>query len=190
MPQTATQSKTADREVMLDAKAILARTGLREAMQYADFGCGMTGHFALPAAKLVGEDGKVYAVDILKSALATLERRAQMLGFSQFQPVWGDIERPGGVHIKDHRLDVVSLVNMSALLQKTPTVLREAYRVLSARGVLLVVDWKRACGTFGPEKRVPAAAMQQHLESSGWEVTKSFDAGPCHWGLVAKKRLS
>ena len=37
--------------------------------QVADLGCGGAGYFTLPAARLVGSRGKVYAVDILKTAL-------------------------------------------------------------------------------------------------------------------------
>jgi len=49
----------------LNPNEILEEIGLMGQMTFADFGCG-AGYFTIPAAKMVGDHGKVYAVDILK----------------------------------------------------------------------------------------------------------------------------
>ncbi|MBI4433397.1 hypothetical protein HY632_01360, partial [Candidatus Uhrbacteria bacterium] len=50
--------------VLLDARALLARVALGPGMHVADLGCGATGHYIIPAARIVGADGMAYAVDI------------------------------------------------------------------------------------------------------------------------------
>src|SRR3989338_3646070 len=82
---------------LLDAEKILADAGLKSGMRFADFGCGELGHFAFAAARLVGETGIVYAVDVRKDALATLESRARQANVRNLTAVWGNMEIAGGV---------------------------------------------------------------------------------------------
>ncbi|MBN1675188.1 MAG: class I SAM-dependent methyltransferase [Kiritimatiellae bacterium] len=57
----------------------LQRVGLREGMTVVDFGARV-GHYALPAARAVGRDGRVYAVDKDAEALRHLTRKARRSG--------------------------------------------------------------------------------------------------------------
>lgn len=52
---------------------------LREGMSVLDFGCGM-GLFSIAAAKLVGDAGRVTAVDLQPQMLAALLKRAEKAG--------------------------------------------------------------------------------------------------------------
>lgn len=54
---------------------------VKSAMTAVDIGCGM-GYFTLGAAKLVGPEGRVIAVDLQQQMLTTLERRARRAGLS------------------------------------------------------------------------------------------------------------
>lgn len=53
---------------------------LREGDTAIDFGCGM-GYFSFAMAKIVGSDGKVYAVDIQQKMLDILEKRSRKTTF-------------------------------------------------------------------------------------------------------------
>lgn len=55
---------------------------IRENMVVADIGCGM-GHFSLGLARLVGDGGKVYAVDIQPRMLERVVKRAARSGLSE-----------------------------------------------------------------------------------------------------------
>ena len=50
--------------------------GLRKGQIVLDYGCGI-GSFAIPAAKIVGDDGFVYALDIHPLAIRTIEQKAK-----------------------------------------------------------------------------------------------------------------
>jgi ubiquinone/menaquinone biosynthesis C-methylase UbiE len=169
---------------LLDAPAILQKAGLSVGMRYADFGAGTLGHFVFPATSMVGDNGHVFAVDILKGALAGIESRARLEQVSNLETVWADIERPGGVAIDDESLDLVTFVNITGLILKSPTVLEEAKRLLKPGATLVLVDWKRAGGGFGPpaEKRPDPAAVRQAAEAAGFKLVEEFEAGKHHWG--------
>lgn len=171
---------------LLDPYVSLERTGLSQGMSYADLGSGTLGHFAFPATKLVGEEGHVYAVDILKSALEAIGSRAREAGVHQLTTIWGDIERPGGVNLADHSLDVVSLINMGRQLNRGTQPLVEARRLLAHNGRLLVVDWKVAAEGLLASKDdlLDPNRLEAQTTELGFKLVDSFDAGKLHWGRV------
>ena len=174
---------------LLDAPAILGQAGLALGMHYADFGAGTLGHFVFPACEMVGANGKVYAVDILKGALAGIEGRAKMERANNLTTVWGNIEEIGGVGIPEKSLDLVSVVNIAKLLKKSPAAFGEIKRVLKPTGKLLLVDWKISGASFGPpsERRTSPEEMGPEITKAGFAAEKSFAAGPHHWGLLLRR---
>ncbi len=61
-----------------NAPDVLRAIGVSEGQTVLDYGCNR-GVFAIPAAQIVGERGKVYAVDINAKALARLRRAASKI---------------------------------------------------------------------------------------------------------------
>lgn len=59
-----------------DGVGFLKAVGVKRGHTVLDFGCG-EGHYSIPAAKLVGEKGKVYAVDKDEQALHRLIRQIE-----------------------------------------------------------------------------------------------------------------
>lgn len=171
---------------LLDAPAILARAGLVAGMHYADFGCGPLGHFVFPASEIVGADGRVYAVDILKSSLASVESRIRIEVANNIFPVWGDFERLGGVGVPPGSLHMVSVVNIVPVLLRAKHAIEEIKRTLRPDGRLLLVDWKKEQTAIGPPvgHRVDAAETEIGLTRQGFGLRHAFDAGPYHWAQV------
>lgn len=170
---------------VLDPPAILATLGLAEGMFVADLGCGTSGHFVFPAARMVGVKGKVYAIDILKSALAGIDSRRKIEGATNVEEVWADIEVSGGTRIPDNSVDRALLVNVRGKLG----MLKEAWRILKNGGKLLVVDWKPTAAPFGPptKDRRPSEATKADAAQLGYKLEKEFDAGQYHYGLIFMK---
>lgn len=170
---------------LLKPKTILERAGIREGMKVADMGCGAQGHFVFPAAELVGKSGKVWAVDILKSALNAIESRARYENASNVEPLWSDIEIYKGTKIPDASLDIVMLVNN---LPKD-AMMKEAVRLVKSGGKLLVVDWKVTDTPFGPPsvKRRAPNDIKTDIARFGLKLVDEFEAGQYHYGLVFMK---
>ena len=171
---------------LLDPRFIFAKAGLRLDMHYADLGAGSAGHLVLPAAILVGENGRVYAVDILKNVLEGVVGRARLEHITNLIPVWADVERFGVINIPSHSLGLVSLVNNIDLLKKGQGVLKNVKELLKTGGRFVVVDWNPSAASFGPKEsdRMSADEAQKLIESLGFVIKEAFQAGPYHWGLV------
>lgn len=162
---------------------------MRARMHVADFGCGSLGHFVFPAAQFVGSKGIVYAVDILRDALNMIERRASQLGFPQVRTVWSDIDIYGGTNIPDGSIDILLLVNNLFLSQDRESLAKEMARLVKRGGKVLIVDWKTTATPIGPpiERRISKEETRSLMTIPEFEPQDSFEAGPCHYGLVFRR---
>lgn len=177
---------------LIDPFKALEEAGIKQGMKIADLGVGTVGHFLFPASGLVGKDGLVYGVDILKSVLEANEGRARLQGSNDtIQFIWGDIDRIGGTRLPDSSMDMAIVANLLHL-GTDGGLLEEARRILHTGGILLVIDWNPAGTNFGPpsEKRVTQEAAKALLEKYGFKVKKTFEAGKNHYGIVAHKPAS
>lgn len=66
-------------ELELQVLEVLERTGLNKRQIVLDFGCG-SGTYTLPAVKIVGKQGRVYALDKDTQALDELMHEADSTG--------------------------------------------------------------------------------------------------------------
>lgn len=175
---------------LLNPQALLEKElELQFGHQVADLGCGGAGYFTLPAARLVGSRGKVYAVDILKPALEGVISKAKLENILNIETVWSDLERVGATKIPAETLDAALLVNIMFQSRKNQFILQEAYRLLKTGGKLLVVDWKVEPTPFGPPlaNRLAPSTIADLATKVGFSVHKEFEAGPYHYGFVFVK---
>ncbi|MEK7665451.1 MAG: methyltransferase domain-containing protein [Patescibacteria group bacterium] len=175
--------------MLLDARCILREAHLREGFVVADFGCGPGGHFVFPAATAVGPKGRVYAVDIQKQVITSIRSYASLNGFTNIEPLWGDIERIGGVRVTDASLDTILLVNNFYLVKNRELLVKEIKRTLKSDGALVVVDWLTSKTPIGPpiDQRVGKELVGDLFTRFGFQLDHSFKAGQYHWGLVFRK---
>lgn len=117
--------------------AFLKRIGVRSGQTVVDFGARM-GHYAIPASRLVGAEGRVYAFDKDSDALAELERKEAVLGTDNIITVKtaGETE----LDLADQSVDVFLLYDVLHLMPASPrhALYEEALRVLKTFGCLSV----------------------------------------------------
>ncbi|MBU6388681.1 methyltransferase domain-containing protein [Patescibacteria group bacterium] len=159
--------------------------GLREGMKVGDFGAG-SGHYARAAAATVGTSGKVYAIDVQEDVLKHLKLNTHAYHQRTIETLWGDIEKPGGSHLRDASLDAVILANTFFQIENRFGLLGEIKRVLKPGGKFMLVDWAGSYGGMGPS---PAKVVTEHdaeafFINGGFHKVKSFRAGPHHYGVV------
>ena len=173
----------------LDANAILRASDVRSGHSVVDAQCGHLGHCSIPASQLVGPEGRVYAVDVRRLALDSLQSRARMAGVGSVYPVRGDIGRSNGVPLDNDIADVVLLVNTLSRTENPLEVVREAVRLLKSGGSLAVVDWHPYGSTYiGPHARQRISEMEARSTClvSGLEYEGPFEAGEKHYGFICK----
>ncbi|MFA5107593.1 MAG: methyltransferase domain-containing protein [Patescibacteria group bacterium] len=171
---------------LLDATKIIQKASISYSMKVGDFGCGGTGIFALQAAKAVGDKGTVYAVDILKSVLASVVSKAHMQTINNIKPVWSNLEIYGATKIPNGTCDRGLLINILFESKKQKEILREVKRMMKREGLLLIVDWKPYGAPFGPleKDRVSPEKVETMARELGFQLLESFEAGPFHYGLL------
>lgn len=184
--QTTSSSGTAG---FLHPERILRYLDIRPGMVVADFGAG-AGHFSIPAARLVGENGKVYAIDIQKSSLDFIKSKANLEHLLRVETVWADLELPKGSRLLDNAVDLVIIANILFQSEKKSEVLAEAWRILRSGGRLAILEWDETPFPVGPPMmlRVQKSSARRLSEEAGFELEKEFEAGSHHYGLLFRKR--
>ncbi len=174
----------------LNPQVVLKRAGLAEGRRVGDFGTGGSAYFGLQAARMVGPRGMVYAIDAFKPALSSAMSKAHLFGITNLRPVWSDLEVYGGAKVvRDETLDFGILANVLHQSKKRDAMLRECGRMLKTAARLLIIDWKRPQGAFGP----PAGSivredhLRSRLENNGFAVVDRFEPSPIHFAVVAVK---
>jgi ubiquinone/menaquinone biosynthesis C-methylase UbiE len=176
---------------LLNPATLLEKLDLSSGMRVADLGSGGAGYFTIQAAKMVTDEGLVYAVDIYKPALSALYSKATTLGVNQIiHCVWSNLEVIGGAQkISNGSLDAAMLVNTLHQTKMYLEVLMEASRMLKVGGRLLIVDWKSGGHAFGPksEDTISRETLIKLAAQADLAEFQSFNAGPYHWGMIVVK---
>lgn len=167
----------------------IAHLNLNHGMKVVDIGTG-SGTYALLAAKLVGENGKVYAVDIQHELLSKLRTESKRQNIHNIEFVWGDAEKKEGIKIKDGSIDASIVSNVLFQVEDKRGMLFEAARLLKPSGKMMVIDWTDSFGGLGPRPKDVFAKGEAKslLMEAGLSLLKEFDAGDHHYGLIFVKK--
>ncbi len=174
----------------LNPQEIINSVKIIEGMRVADLGCGNLGYFIIPIAKLIGNDGIAYAVDIQKAVLDGVKSRAKLEGLTNLQTVWANLEDIGSTQIPSDSLDLALLINVLFQNKKREAILEESIRMLKKGGRLLVVDWKKIGIPFGPavQIRVGSDEIKQLAGKLDLNLLEERDYGDYFWGLIFEKK--
>ncbi len=176
---------------ILNAPQILKETlKITSGKIVADLGAGVSAYFTIESAKLVGDQGQVYAVDIVKDILATIDSKAKMAGLYNIKTVWSNLEMVGAAKIADNSLDFSLLVNTLFQSKKQEEMVAEAIRLLKKGGKLLIVDWSDTAPAFAPpeELQVNKKIVSDTALQLDMELEQEFKAGPYHFGMIFVKK--
>jgi ubiquinone/menaquinone biosynthesis C-methylase UbiE len=176
-------------ELLNPEKILKDELGLMPGAYVGDFGCGGAGYFAIQAAKIIGDGGLVYAVDILQPVLKNIASRAQELNLNNLKIIWSNLEKFGACKINNDSLDFGLIINVLFQNNDKKAILKEAGRMLKPLGKLLVIDWKE--GRFpigpGPHDKTSSKTVIELAGEFGLKLAKQFEAGQYHYGLIFEK---
>ena len=180
--------RTAGGNELLDSEYILKDVlELPYGASVADLGTGSMAFFTLQAAKIVGDKGVVYGLDVVKEVLSSVAGKAKQEGLINIKTVWTNLEVVGAAQIPP--VDYTLLVNTVFQGQDRQAMFNEAYRLTKSEGKLLFVDWKPAVGAVGPAAgiRIRPEEAEAMALNAGFIKVKDFEAGVNHYGIVFKK---
>jgi ubiquinone/menaquinone biosynthesis C-methylase UbiE len=118
-----------------DGELFLKSIGVKRENSILDFGCNK-GHYTIPAAKVVGKQGKVYAFDKDKTALRELEETVRKFSLKNIQLMNGDTKVP----LEDNSVDVVLCYDVIHYgnRKERKVIYSEVYRILTKEGIFSV----------------------------------------------------
>jgi len=147
------------RDLLQDPRRILDMAQLREGMRVADYGCG-PGSFSIPAAQLVGDGGRVYAIDIHPLAISSVRQRASKKRLRNVEAI---LVQGYDTGIDASSIDRVLLIDTIHRIEDPGALFRELRRILRPDGLL-----------FMHKGHMPIAEQRDLVEKSGlFEVTES-----------------
>jgi len=115
----------------------LRKVGIGKNQIVLDFGCGV-GHYTIPAARIVGSTGSVYAVDKERQAVDELKQKAKANNLKNVKVMKasGQIE----IDFESESIDVVLFYDVLHYLGRNDRkkLYREAFRILKQSGLLSV----------------------------------------------------
>jgi ubiquinone/menaquinone biosynthesis C-methylase UbiE len=160
---------------------------LREGMRVADLGSG-AGHYSFEAARRVGDEGRVFAVDVQKDLLTKVQSEARRQNLHHVEIIWGDFEKIGGSKLSDQSVDAVILSNVLFQVEKKETLLEEVKRIIRPGGEVLIVDWSDSFSGLGPrlEDVFPKEKAKELFQKNGFKIERELFPGDNHYGFVAK----
>jgi len=177
------KSNDPERRQWQDPEKILTGAGLRPGMTFIDIGCG-EGFFSIPAAHIVGANGRVFAYDINEEAINNLDIQVREEKLDNLKPMTGTGE---DIVLSKGCADMVFFGIDLHDFDDPEKVLRNAKIMLKPDGVMVDLDWKDQPMEFGPpaEKRFSLSKATAMIESVGFRIVSAAEAGPYHYLVIA-----
>ena len=170
--------------MFLSPVQIVENLNLRKGDTVADFGCG-SGAYVFAVSKIIGDRGKVYAVDIHKEILEKINREAEKMNIINIDTLLADVEKK--IQIESFSCDAILLSNVLSQIEDFDGLLSEIKRILKPDGVLLVVDWKKMDHPIlsKRENLVEEEKITAILAKNKFYIKKHLPAGDYHYAFIA-----
>ncbi len=110
--------------------------GIQPGMTVVDYGCG-PGRYTTRFAQLVGERGRVFAVDIHERAIEAVNKRIKKQGLESVTPVLAKGYDSG---LSDGAADMVCAIDVFFGINDPTAFLKELRRITNPEGLLIIDD--------------------------------------------------
>lgn len=174
-----------DREAEERTDLLLDNLPINPGDSVADIGAG-TGYFSLPMAKLVGDTGTVYAVDIQPEMLAIIADRSAAMGVTNVKRVLATVNDP---QLPPDTLSMVLFVDAYHEFEWPREVMIAVRDSLVSGGKVVLIEY-RAEDPSVPIKRLHKMTEQQarkELEAVGLVFVSNQEFLPQQHFLVFEK---
>ena len=175
----------------LESRALemLQQIGIRSGQNVLDFGCGL-GMYTIPVAKIVGEQGRVYALDKDNEALDELMQKAESAGLKNIKRMEtsGKLE----IDLADEYADVVLLFDVFHSFyfpqaDDRKKLLGEIYRIMKPSAFLSISVWLNLIEP-GTEDEIKNADFRLEKEISQTLSHDDKNLGKCKFLNFRKAR--
>lgn len=173
----------AERRKWQNPEAILLEIGLKQGQTFVDVGCG-DGFFTIPSARIVGDCGRAYALDVNAEAIKRLGEKARTEGLTQLVLKVGEAEK---LIVCEACADFVFFGIVLHDFDDPLRVLMNARGMLKPSGCLVDIDWKKEQMKLGPPIAVRFSEQETAnlIKKAGFNIDSIKKSGQYHYMITA-----
>jgi ubiquinone/menaquinone biosynthesis C-methylase UbiE len=165
---------------LIDTAKFFQELDLKKGATFLDVACGW-GYYSLAASDIVGEDGKVYAVDLWKEGISSLRKEADSKGIQNLATFVSDAAQ--SIPVENDCVDVCLMATVLHDLvgdKVDRQVMKEIVRVMKPNGALAIVEFYKKEGPPGPPKRVRLSPEEvvKIVSAYGFKQNRYTEIGP------------
>jgi ubiquinone/menaquinone biosynthesis C-methylase UbiE len=178
-------------KAFLNADRVIQEISLNNGDKFLDVGCG-EGRFSVAVSKIVGNKGKVYALDSYEKSIAVLKEKIQLEHITNIEAIVADVTKK--MPLPDAIIDVCLMANvMHGFLAngEVPAVMAEVARVMKTGSTLVVVEFKKNDGPLGPPMsiRMTPEELEELISGYGFKGNKVVEVGQFHYAAMFRRTV-
>ena len=175
-----------ERRAAMPPEVTLVKAGIKPGDVVLDIGCGM-GYFAVPASRLVGPRGMVYALDISGVMLTEIRSRTAAGGIFNINTVQASRDK---LNIPEADFTLALLANVLHEVEDKKAFLAQIAAALKPGVKLAVIEWRKMETPEGPplSERLSEDEMQVLLKKAGFTEPETQVLSPGHALYTCKKK--
>lgn len=169
----------------LPPRETLLKLGLREGDVMADVGCGI-GYFTIPAAEIVGETGKVFAMDISTEMIHEVKEKIKEKHLTNVIPI---VTEENDLKVEDALFTYTFISTVLHEVDDIHRFLHEVKRIMADDGKIVVIEWQKRVGEWGPpvEHRLDPWYTEKMLQESGFQEVTVVDLNEHFYSVAGRK---
>ncbi len=176
---------------ILGADIVLKATGIKKGDKFLDAGCG-DGYISIEASSIVGEEGKVYALDVYPESIKTVLNEIKTRKIDNMDALVADITE--SIPLDNESVDIAIMANVLhgfVAGNEVDPVIKNILKVLKTGGVFTVVEFRKVESNRGPpfNVRLSPEEVSEILKKYGFDVVDSQEIGEYHYFVKAVKNL-
>ena len=155
---------------------MIKELNLKPGISVADIGSG-NGYHTLMMAKIIGEKGQAYAVDIQPEMLIMLEERAKKAGMENIKLIEN---RFWDADLPEKSVDFVLMADVYHEFSHPQQMLSSIKKSLKENGVVCLLEFKSEDPKvpIKPEHKMSKAQVIKEMSSNGFVLSRSYDKLP------------
>ncbi|MEL7669922.1 methyltransferase domain-containing protein [Methanobacterium sp.] len=174
---------------ILDSNRVLSTVGLKKGDTFLDAGCG-DGYMSLTASKIVGNEGKIIAVDVWEESINAFKEKIESNNIKNIDAEVANITQK--IPVDDESIDILYMGNvLHGFVEnnEVETVMKEIQRVIKKGGSFAVVEFKKEESTHGPplHVRITPEDIEEIVKNYGFAVNKVEEVGTYHYATILTK---
>ena len=176
---------------ILYAHEVLQSAGIKLGDVFLDAGCG-DGYISIEASKMVGKQGRAYAVDVYLESIEIVKTKISDNELSNMEAVLADITE--SIPITDDSVDHIMMANVLhgfVADNELKPVMDNIDRIIKSGGIFSVVEFRKIENSPGPPFNVKLSPEQvtEILSQYGFDTIDTQEIGKYHYIVNGVKKL-